>query len=194
MIKLIKEDINKKIGLIKLIQKQPEVSLNHIMDLLGYSVDKTMEVIQLFLNNTEKYDGSIILYGARIKSLGKLKYIGGELDLATNTSLESLGNLEHVDGTLDLEESEISSLGNLKYVGGRFLLRFNGMLNSLEKLEHIGGNCDLRHSKITSIGKLKYVGGCFSIRETPIALKIIDNRNNYKIIDKIQIKGEIYIN
>jgi len=194
MIKLIKEDINKKVGLIKLIQKQPEVSLNHIMDLLGYSRDKTMEIIKLFLNNTEKYDGSIILYGASITSLGKLKYIGGELDLATNTTLESLGNLEYVGGSLDLEESDISSLGNLKYIGKNFMLRFNDDLNSLEKLEHVGGNLDLRHTKIRSTGKLKYVGGYFSVREAPIALKIINNRSTYGILDKIKIKGETYLN
>ena len=189
---LIKEDINKKIGLIKLIQKQPEISVGYIMNLLGYSRARTIEVIQLFLNNTERYDGNVTLF--HTASLGNLKYIGGELDLATNTNLKSLGNLEHVDGTIDLEETNISSLGNLKYVGNRFLLRFNKDLKSLEKLEHIGGNCDLRHTNITSIGKLKYVGGYFSIRETPLALKIMNNRNNYKVIDKIQIKGETYIN
>ena len=115
--KIIKEDINNRLKLIKRIQGLSHVNTLEIQDLFGYDRDKSIELVKLFLNNTERYEGSVILcVHNNIASLGKLKYIGGSLDLCT-ANISSLGNLEYIGRTL-IANKNLKDFGKLKYIGG----------------------------------------------------------------------------
>ena len=118
---LIKEDIKNKTGLLKIIQKMNNISLKEIMDLFGYKEKESLDIIQFFLNNTEKFNGHIYLPFTEIKNLGKLTHIEGNL-IIHNTEINSLGNLEYVRYNLNIEDTNISDLGKLKYVGGNFYI------------------------------------------------------------------------
>jgi hypothetical protein len=111
---LIKEDIKLQ-KLVKLISKMEHISLTSLHDKLGYDDGFNIDLIKHFLELTEKYDGSIDFENIQIKSLGKLKYVGGDLDLFL-TNLKSLGNLEYVGGYLNIQGTKIKSLGKLNHV------------------------------------------------------------------------------
>lgn len=115
--KFIKEDINNRLKLLKRIQQLEYVNALEIQDLFGYDRNKSIELVELFLNNTERYEGTVILcVHHKITSLGKLKYIGGGLDLCT-ANIESLGDLEYIGKSLIANE-HLKNFGKLKYIGG----------------------------------------------------------------------------
>jgi len=94
--------------------------------------------------------------------LNNLKYIGGELRYGA--PIKSLGMLEYVGGDFRPTTSELSNLGQLKYIGGT--ADFRGMVNlkNLHPLEYVGGNLNLvkslkseyNLSNIEVGGKVKY--------------------------------------
>lgn len=118
---LIKEDIKNKIGLLKIIQKLDSIDVRTIKELFGYNDKETLELIKLFLNNTEKFNGHIYLPFTKIKSLGKLTHVEGNL-VIHDSEINSLSNLEYVRYHLNIEDTNISDLGKLKYVGGNFYI------------------------------------------------------------------------
>ena len=99
---------------------------------------------------------SLDLQHTRIKSLKKLKRVGGSLDLFYS-QIEDLGDLEEVGGSLDLRPTHIKSLGKLKRVGWSLDLS-NSQIEDLRDLEEVGGNLNLKNTLIKSLGKLKRVG------------------------------------
>jgi len=114
---LIKENIKLQ-KLMKCLTKMKHISLESLHDTLGYDDGFNVDLIKYFLESTEKYDGSIDLEGLKIKSLGKLKYVGGNLDLYYS-DLRNLGNLEFVGGHLNIQGTKIKSLGKLNHVEGK---------------------------------------------------------------------------
>lgn len=141
---LLREEISNRLGLVKILTKLPYIDFFIIEDLLGYNTDKTMEVIQLFLNNTEEYYSYINLSDSNITSLGKLKHVGEGLNL-NNSKILSFGNLEYVGGSLDIRETAIEDLGKLRRVVGDFKvygtpLWFKKSVRDIKKQVDIGGN------------------------------------------------------
>lgn len=140
---LLKEDIQNRIGLVKIMAKLPYISYWNVQDLFGYNEDKTLEVIQLFLNNTEEYNNYIDISDTSITSLGKLKRINEGLNL-NNSKIKSFGDLEYVGGTLDIRGTAIEDLGKLKFVGIDFKvyetpLWFKIGNGQIKRRLHIGG-------------------------------------------------------
>jgi hypothetical protein len=100
---------------------------------------------------------SLDLENTPIKSLGKLKWVGGDLYLSSS-QIEDLGDLEEVGWDLYLENTPIKSLGKLKWVGGDLDLS-NSQIEDLGDLEEVGWDLHLENTPIKSLGKLKWVGG-----------------------------------
>jgi hypothetical protein len=79
------------------------------------------ELLQKFLdkkgNPPYMITGDLYLTEQKIKSLGNLVSVEGDLSLMGCKNLRSLGNLQSVGGFLDLGYTSIKSLGNLRSVG-----------------------------------------------------------------------------
>jgi hypothetical protein len=99
---------------------------------------------------------SLNLRNTIIKSLGKLKKVGMNLDLLSS-QIEDLGDLEEVGMDLDLTDTPIKSLGKLKRVGGHLYLSYS-QIEDLGDLEEVGKHLYLTDTPIKSLGKLKRVG------------------------------------
>lgn len=68
------------------------------------------------LGNLISIEEGLYLMGTEsIKTLGKLKYVGGVCDLFMS-KIESLGDLEYVGAFLDIRYTNVSSLGKLTHV------------------------------------------------------------------------------
>ena len=120
MLSLIKEEIKNKERLIKWMSGLPEVSIHILMERYGYTALIAKSLIQLFLNNTERYDGYLHLPFDSITSFGKLKYVGA-LNLYSSTII-SMEPITHIVNNLNLGMSKIIDFGTLKYVGGNIYL------------------------------------------------------------------------
>lgn len=114
---ILKEELRKYLKLIKIMQRMPSIYVEAIEDMFGYNKQKSEELIQIFLNNTKKFDGDINLYETNMKSIGILEYVGGNLNLR-GTLIESLDNLKYVGSNLWVSHSKVESPGHLEYVGG----------------------------------------------------------------------------
>jgi len=99
---------------------------------------------------------SLDLRNTIIKSLGKLKRVGGSLNLS-GSQIEDLGDLEEVRFNLYLQNTPIKSLGKLKRVGGDLNL-LGSQIEDLGDLEEVRFNLYLQNTPIKSLGKLKRVG------------------------------------
>jgi hypothetical protein len=109
---------------------------------------------------------SLNLRNTIIKSLGKLKKVGMNLDLLSS-QIEDLGDLEEVGGNLNLQNTLIKSLGKLKRVG--WYLNLSGsQIEDLGDLEEVGMDLDLTDTPIKSLGKLKRVGGDLNLSGSQI--------------------------
>jgi len=108
-----------------------------------------------------------------IKSLGKLKRVGGSLNLSYS-QIEDLGDLEEVGEYLDLRNTPIKSLRKLKRVGrslylvGRSLYFSDFQIEDLGDLEEVGEYLDLKNTPIKSLGKLKRVGKDLDLSDSQI--------------------------
>jgi hypothetical protein len=97
------------------------------------------------------------LYTNTIETLENLETVGGNLVLSSyydpnlNFKLKSLGKLKFVNGLLDLDNTEIKSLDNLEYVGDRLFLRNTKNLNSFGNLKKVQYNIYLKNSNILNI-------------------------------------------
>lgn len=89
------------------------------------------------LGKLETISGSLIAHTSKIKTLGNLEHVGGEV--VSNRNMTSLGNLKRVDGKVTIYSSNITSLGNLEYAGGDLYLSHKTNLTSLGNLEHVVG-------------------------------------------------------
>jgi len=68
------------------------------------------------LGNCISIEEGLYLMGSEsMKTLGKLKYVGGVCDLFMS-KIESIGDLEYVGGFLDIRYTNVSSLGKLTHV------------------------------------------------------------------------------
>jgi len=68
------------------------------------------------LGNLISIEEGLYLMGTEsLKTLGKLKYVGGVCDLFMS-KIESLGDLEYVGAFLDIRYTNVSSLGKLTHV------------------------------------------------------------------------------
>jgi hypothetical protein len=128
--------------------------------------------------------GSLMLTNTKIKSLGRLYSVEGNLEIGH--TLESLGNLTNVGRYLLLNFTKIKSLENLQFVGQSLYL-FNSKIESLGNLKHVGSTLDLRNSKIESLGNLKYIGGNLDLRNTPLSKKYTEEQ----IRQIVNVKGKI---
>lgn len=121
MLSLIKEEIKNKEKLIKWMYGLPELSIHILTERYGYTTSIAKSLIELFLNNTEEYDGYLHLPFDSVSSFGILKYVGGNLNLY-QSSMKSIDSITHVNGWVNLNNSKINDLGTLKYVGNNIYL------------------------------------------------------------------------
>jgi hypothetical protein len=150
-----------------------------------YMPQETLRLKEL-PTNLEYAFCSLNLKNTPIKSLGKLKRVGKNLDLSNsqiedlgdleevrlnlylnNTPIKSLGKLKRVGRNLDLYYSQIEDLGDLEEVRGSLGLS-NTPIKSLGKLKRLGGSLDLYYSQIEDLGDLEEVRGSLGLNNTPI--------------------------
>lgn len=96
-------------NLQKFLKKRgnPDYKLGGFLKLDGEKVES--------LGNCISIEEGLYLMGTSIKTLGKLKYVGGVCDLFMS-KIESLGDLEYVGAFLDIRYTNVSSLGKLTHV------------------------------------------------------------------------------
>jgi hypothetical protein len=71
--------------------------------------------------------------------LGELQFVGGDLKLWDCQNIKTLGKLKKVGGSLNLGYSSIDSLGELEFVGGNiYLIGLSTPPSELKKVE-VGG-------------------------------------------------------
>ena len=141
------------------------------------------------LENTISISKDLSIYGSTIKSLGKLKSVGGRLMLV-ETDIMSLGNLETIGGDftmIDFKISSLESLGNLKSVGGSMNLSY-APIKSLGKLTSVGDYLDLEGSSVESFGDLTSVGGDLYLFGTPLLEKYTEE----EIRKIVRVSGNIF--
>ena len=97
------------------------------------------KIYEKMFNETEVWNGNLMILDIPITTLGNLKVIKGNLDLDNNKSLKSLGKLEKIYGSLFLRDSELIDLGELKYIGINIYLE-NSKLDNIGKLEYVWGD------------------------------------------------------
>jgi len=118
------------------------------------------------LKGIEKINGSLGISDSSLENLGELKEITGDFWMSSNTvysRLTSLGKLEFVGGDLNLRYSNINDLGALKKVEGKISLR-DTAIEDLNDLTFVGGNLFLPKrlqnkldlSRITINGNVRY--------------------------------------
>lgn len=86
------------------------------------------------LGNLETISNSLLLRDSRVSSLGKLRVVGGTVNLHGNKKLVSLGNLERVGGFLSLWFSALENLEDLEEVGN-LVLTMPGSWFTLETMK-----------------------------------------------------------
>jgi hypothetical protein len=141
---------------------------------------------EIAINENEINDNKRIIYmPGRYIQLTKLppnlEYAFCNLDLK-NTSIKSLGKLKRVGGSLDLSYSQIEDLGDLEEVGWDLRLK-NTPIKSLGKLKRVGGSLDLSYSQIEDLGDLEEVGLSIYISKKQRELEkiLIERGWKYKI-------------
>ena len=194
---LIKEEIDfTKIcqRAIPVISRMDILSISHIKDAFGYGDIKSELIFNYFVNHVKNFNGSIntsdrlksfgilehiggtlfLYFNHSIKSLGKLKYIGGDFSIH-NSELTDIGDLERINGGMDTNNCLLKSLGKLKYIGGQTDLEFSS-LETLGSLEEVNGSLNLTGSwKLKSLGNLKHVLNNLRVDSTPITLEQTKN-------------------
>jgi hypothetical protein len=102
-----------------------------------------------------------------LKNLGNLKTVKKWLDLSNCTSLTSLDNLERVEFLLSLKNCpSLTSLGNLEKVGSTFILDNCPSLISLGNLQEVEVNLSISGcTSLDSLGNLRRVGGSAILRD-----------------------------
>jgi glutamine cyclotransferase len=101
------------------------------------------------LNNLERVDGSINLCECNnLKSLGKLRKVGGFIDLDYTQITKMPDFIVNVNGYLSLINSKIEDLNNLERVDGTLFLNYTPNLKSLGKLKYVGMNLYLTNSSL----------------------------------------------
>lgn len=193
---LIKEEIDfTKIcqRAIPIISRMEILSISHIKDTFGYNNEKSEMILNYFVNNVKKFNGTIntdrlktfgtleyvggsifLYYDDNIKTLNKIKYIGGNLSIH-QSKLMDIGNLERIEGGMDTDNCLLTSLGKLKYIGGQTDLEFSDLEN-LGDLEQVNGSLNLTGSwELKSLGKLKSVRNNLRLDSTIINLEQTKN-------------------
>jgi hypothetical protein len=181
--------------------------------------DNDWEALQMFLrkrgNPPYIITDDVDLSKAKLKSLGSLIMVQGDLTLPayfefnTFTNLikvdgnlqlsysviKSLGSLRSVGGYLNLSYTSVESLGELMYVGERLNLKWCTELKSLDNLVHVGSDLWIQHSSVTSFGKLKHVGRNLDMVDTEF-VKGLNAQQLYElekeIRSKIHIEDDIF--
>ncbi len=97
-----------------------------------------------------------VLEDSLASSLGKVKYIGGDLDCC-NSHLQTTGELEIVKGDINLNNTPVTSTGKIKKIGGNAHFE-RSYITDLNNIETVGGTLYLNHNT-TSLGALKAIGG-----------------------------------
>jgi hypothetical protein len=128
---------------------------------------------------------------AKIQKILQQEIIEGDLDLYEIKWIEDLGNVKEVKGDLDLCGSSIKSLGKLEYVDGDLWLSYTPIQSLGNLIKRVEGSLYLAYSSIQSLGKLEYVGGDLYFKNTP--LSELPRKELNKILSKIEIEGEVYV-
>lgn len=136
-------------NVIRLLQKEEKISVYHIMEKYGYSRDKSIDLIRLFFNKTQKYDGDIIINEAYVVyDLGILEHVGGTVNLANSNKLCELNNIKYIGKRLNIINTGITDIGLLSYVG--------------DKIIHVNRNFPISDDHINStIGCITYRSNYF---------------------------------
>lgn len=131
-------------------------------------------------NDIVKIEGNADFKGSKLKTLGNLEYIGGDINLNLS-KIEDLGALKEIGGNIDFSGSNVKKLGNLEKIGGNAyfyacqikdleaLKKVEGDIfldipvKSLQNLEFIGGNAKINSRQLKDLGKLKIVKGNLNI-------------------------------
>ena len=109
--------------------------------------------MQIQSGQIEEYDGDLDFRSSLIVSLGNLKHVTGEFILDYAEKLKSLGKLEYVGGCLYLDNTQIETLGNVEFIGGNFTA-LNTLLKNLGKIKKIEGDIGLTNTPNLSWGTI----------------------------------------
>ncbi len=178
-----------------------------------YNSPDDKEIIQLLKDKKIPYvmedngaivvNGSLDYKGRKLKTLGSIREIVGNIDLAADTLISSLGALTKVSGNADFCGLPLTSLDNLEEVGGALNLRGCKQLVDLGVLTKVGGqlaveNCEalqsigynllkvggtlgLSGSGVSSLGSLTTIGddlnGCGALADLGDLTYVEDNAN-----------------
>jgi len=139
-------------------------------------------------------DGNLDLINTNVMSLGNLESVSGYVDLRYCDSLIDLGKLKKVGGSLDLSKTKIDNLGNLEYVG-HYLQLSESKIEDLSVLKFVGGDVNLWGVKnFKSIGDLEEVGGYLTLSDTKIkSLNNLRKVGKYLDLDFTNIKTLGYL-
>jgi hypothetical protein len=113
-----------------------------------------------------EYVGGDVTLSNSNTNIGKIKYIGGNLNLQ-DSEIESLSNLESVGGVLYLK-GNLKDLGKLKKVGRLDIIscNINFTLGSLEEIEDV---LNIQNFSVDiDFGNLKTIGGSLYANNTII--------------------------
>jgi len=122
----------------------------------------------------------ICIEGSKIRSLGGIKKIYGNLNVICNKYLTNLGELNYIKKDLWGRDCKLKSLGKLEKVGGSIDLK-NSTIKSLGELSRVGRKLNLRDTDILDLGSLSYVGGDLFLP------KRLDGYD----LSKIEVKGKV---
>jgi hypothetical protein len=116
------------------------------------------------LGKLEAIIGKLSLGDSEVEDLKNLQIIGSDLHIDHNANLKSLGKLKYIGGSLtldsdkaELEEIKLESLGDLKIVEGDVVLT-GSRVKSLNRLLTIGGSINFTGSVVKDLGQLTNVG------------------------------------
>jgi hypothetical protein len=114
-------------------------------------LDLTRSPIKILPDNLIHAKGNLFLTNSKIEDLNNLERVDGYFGLHGCKNLKSLGKLKSVGGGMDLDFTNIESLENLEYVGSSLYLRFTSNLKSLGKLKVVNGYLFLHNSNILNV-------------------------------------------
>ena len=129
----------------RVLREQEEEKLSELPpleDFFDNDWNLALNFMDRYPNKKFYYPGDLDFRGSKIKTLGNLVRVEGDLDLHNCKNLQSLGNLVRVEGNLYLWKTDIKSLGNLEYVGGDLDLQITDV-ETLRNLKYVGGFLNL---------------------------------------------------
>jgi len=150
---LIEQKLN-DIKIAKLLMsKMPKISIKYLMKDFNYNEEKSINLINTFMEIMKEYNGYLILDHPKINNLGSLRYVGS-LSIGNDCNIQTLGNLQEIGDDIIINSEKVKSFGDLTHVGKTMILS-NVSIRNFGKLKMINGNLVIHNSIIGSISEKK---------------------------------------